>query len=656
MKVNNYGWMGKLLRVDLTKRKTWVQPTSDYVPEWIGGRGIGAKIAWDEIKPGTGPFSPENILMILTGPLSGTAAPFSGRTTVCSLAPQGWPHEWFTHSSFGGHWGPELKYAGYDGIIINGCSDKPVYLRICDDKVEIRDARDLWGLGIYETQQRLIGEFGQGWRVFAIGQAGENLSRISIIATETESASGQGGFGAVMGFKRLKAIAVRGTNPVCVAKPEEFLEFSKAVADEAHGSHGWPRYRPLDTERVQKYGERYHACTQQCTARCWDARYYTKVPGVLYKQTYAGQVDCVAQLFPGLKCTFYDWGLGFEAGFEIGRMTNDYGLNHWEILIGMMPWLRDCHREGLIKDIDGLEIDFDDPRFWAELMRKMAFREGMGDALSQGGVRASEILGLGQEIVKRYYLAWGYAGHWDGHGDKINYIFFPYWLVSALQWAFDTRDPISSAHGYGQNIMGWSKVCSPKEGLSWERIAEIGERVYGSPLATHPESGYADKAYPAVWHGHRSVLKDSLTLDDQIFPRIFSKKTEDNFARIGSIEGPSFEHRLYVLATGDEIGEDEFYRRCERVINIERCLLSRNFGRSRKDDETVIPYFETLETRVNPLIGEPVAMDGDAFRQVMDEYYRLRGWDTITGLPTEEKLRDLDLPEAADLMKAKSAE
>ena len=319
----------------------------------------------------------------------------------------------------------------------------------------------------------------------------------------------------------------------------------------------------------------------------------------------------------------------------------------------MVPWLRRCREEGLVEELDGITLDFSRPATWHELLRRIAYREGVGEALSEGGVRASRKLGLGEELMREFYPAWGYAAHWDGHGDMINHIFFPYWLVSAVLWATDTRDPISSTHGYVQNVMGWSTVCSPEHGLTWERISEIGEKVYGSPLAFDPLSGYDCKAYPALWHQHRSVLKDSLTVGDQVYPRVFSLHTPDNFARVEyrgkKIPGPEFEYWMYAYATGHEPGLTAFERTCERVVNLDRLIQIRMFGRDREDDEGVVDYFATPETRTSPLIGEPVSMDEAAFAGVMDEYYAMRGWDTASGRPTPEKIMELDLPPAGEL-------
>ncbi|MFC1853036.1 aldehyde ferredoxin oxidoreductase N-terminal domain-containing protein [candidate division CSSED10-310 bacterium] len=644
------GWMGKLLRVDLSRGSFERESIYPYASEFIGGRGIAARLAWQELKRGTAALSAENILYILTGPLTGTSAPYSGRTTLCSLAPQGYPVEWYTRSSFGGHWGPELKYAGWDGLVLTGKAPEPVYLWIDNDQVKIENAQHLWGRGIFETQQKLIERYGKKTRVLAIGPAAENLSRIAIAATETESASGQGGFGAIMGYKNLKAIAVRGTQPIKIAHPDQFLKICSLVRDECHASHGWPHPIKLDPQKVKKYGQRFQACTQQCHTGCYDARYYTRVPGVICNKMIAGQVDCVAGLFPGIKDTFYDWKLGFEAGFEITQMANDLGLNHWEILIGMVPWLRENARAGRIKKIYQRDFNLDDVFCWAELLHAITYRHGeIGNALSEGTVRGSQKLNLGQEFLPDFFPCWGYAGHWDGHGDHINHIVFPFWLVAALQWAMDTRDPISSGHGYTQNIMNWSKINSPAHGISWDTIMDIGQKIYGSKLAVDPRSSYQDKAYPAIWHNHRSVYKDSLPVDDQIFPRIYSNYTQDHYARSEDVEGIDFELHLLNAATGLDFSRLQFENFAEKVINLERLLLQKLHDRSRQDDETLIPYYEKPENSLNPLIGQPVSLNPEKFKVLMDQYYDLRGWDKTTGHPTDDTLKRLGLTKSLNL-------
>jgi len=645
-----HGWTGKILRVDLGGEIS-EEETVRYAPAFIGGRGFAAKIAWDEIPPGTTPFDCRNPLMFFTGPLTGTMAPFSGRTTICTVSPQAYPHEWFTRASLGGHWGPEMKYAGYDGLVIKGKADRPVYLWIHNDEVEVREADDLWGLGTYEAQRRLMARHGKDVKVLTIGQAGENLSRIAVINTETQTAAGQGGFGAVMGSKNLKAIVARGTGGVRIARPEEFLDRCKAITKEVRYPNCTPVRPRLNPEMVDKYGQRFWACTQQCTTECTSGcRYYTRVPSAVGEGVYSGQVHCVAALFPGRKGGFYDWDLGFEAGFEVGRFANDYGINHWDIILGVIPWLRACKEAGIVEDLDGLPIDLDDPHFWVGLLEKIAHRKGVGDALAEGGRRAPTLLGWGKEFIDQFYAAWGCAGHWDGHGDHVNHnhIFFPFWLVTGLMWAMDSRDPMASGHGYTSLVIGWSPVHLPEDGLTWEEIMAVGEKIYGVAQAVDPRSGYEAKAIPAVWHGNRSVLKDSVTIDDNKFPRIVSNTTEDHLARVDGMEGPSFEYHLFTSATGSEMSMEELDLACERTFNLERALHVRNHGRSRETDELIIPYLEREENWVNPFLGERQSLDREKFLRLMDEYYELRGWDKGSGRPTRGKLDELGLGEVAD--------
>ena len=357
---------------------------------------------------------------------------------MCSLSPQAYPYEWFSYSSFGGNWGPTLKYAGYDAIVVQGQSARPVYLWVNDGKVELRDASELWGQGIYATQETLLRRHGKDVRVVAIGQAGENRSRIAIIASGTSSAAGQGGFGAVMGAKGLKAIAVRGTGGVPLADPggvfgldpggrQGDARAERLPEMEQPGSRIWWPTTASASTRAPSSAPTRSAGSAATTTTCpaWS----------ILNRKYSGTITCESSLFGGAPGTIYNWKIGFQGGFELARISQDYGLNHWELGIGMAPWLRKCHAAGQLKSLDGEPFDLDQASCWDTLFRKIVFREGIGDALAEGTVRAAEILGMGQEFVADFYTAWGFAGHWDGHGDKINLIVFPYWLVPALQWA-----------------------------------------------------------------------------------------------------------------------------------------------------------------------------------------------------------------------------
>jgi len=653
-----HGWMNRILCIDLSDRRVRAEETAPYVPAFLGARGIAHRIVWEEYPEPVDPFDPRNPLMIFPGALTGSRAPYSGRTSVCTFAPQAYPYHWFTRSNVGRHFGGELKRAGYDGIVVTGVSDEPVRIRIRDDEISILPARELWGMDALDTLEWLEAEDGRGTRSLAIGPAGERLSRMATIQTASSSACGQGGFGAVMGSKRLKAISVLGTGHVSLADPERLTAIAKAVSAEARS------VRELGRERVQQENERLaaegagrlrkYACTESCVSPC--NKYYEDVPGCAYDRKWSGHWTCVGGILAGLPeggpisyGGVFDWQLGTRGGMEANALCNRYGINQWDLIIGMVPWLEACQDAGLIESLDGLEMNWRSPQFWARFLRAIAYREGMGDALAEGGWQAARTLGLGEDLVRRYYTGWGYAGHWDGHGSWSNHLVFPYWLVSALQWATDTRDPIPSGHGYTWYMMYYSPLGNQFP-ITWDQLRGVSKLVYGDADAVDPHSGYKAKAYPGFFHSKRSVMKDCLPADDFRFPMIYSPHTPDRLCRVAGIEGPSLEYHLFRAGTGTDWPEEAFEQAAERVYTMERAVTVRHWGRDRKMDEMVLPSFEYPENWTNPLLGQRYALDREQFRPVMDDYYRYQGWDVENGWPTQVRLAELGLSEVYEPM------
>ncbi|MFH1086148.1 MAG: aldehyde ferredoxin oxidoreductase N-terminal domain-containing protein [Chloroflexota bacterium] len=633
-------WLGRVLHVDLTTGAIERISSLPYLPDYLGGRGLAARLAWEMIPPGVGAFDPENPLMFMPGALVGTPAPSSGRAQVCGLSPQAYPHEWYTRANLGGHWGAELKFAGYDGLIVTGQAPQPVILRIEGEDVRLVAADGLWGQGLIETQLQLRQELGEAWRVVAIGPAGENRCRYAIIATGTESAAGQGGFGAVMGSKRLKAIAVRGRGGVPIAQPAEMLRRARLVMRRIVQKYG---DRPTRYGQQDAYAElaRPAPCTYNCPGAC--GGYYHQVPGAVYpERRYSGQLFCCAPRFRG-----GDWlgaSLSFEAAFELAQISNDLGLNHWELTFGLVPWILRLQERGQLRELDGERLDFSDPAFWVTFMRRVSYREGYGEVLAEGGPRAADILGLGHDIIGEYYPAWGQASHWDGHGTFAS-PYFPYWLVTALQWALDSRDPIGGGHGYTLNVVGLVRALKPETADEevWRKLDAAGERLYGSALAVDPRSGYEDKAIPAVFHHDRGALKDSLGLCDNIFPFLTDASEPDYLVRVDGVEGNFLEHYLYEAAADLPLDRDAFYRCGARIYAAERLLAVRNWGRNRATDETILSYLRHPEGSVNPLLGEKVPFDVERFRGLLDQVYALRGWDPASASPTLATLRALGM-------------
>ena len=645
------GWANRILRIELGSGEIWVQETAPYVPEFLAGRGLAARIAWEEYPEPVDPFDARNPLMVFGGALTGSRSPYSGRANISAFSPQCWPHNFFSRSNIGAHFGGEMKRAGYDGVIITGASRHPVRIRIRDDEVSILPADDLWGQNALTALEMLEEADGRGARSLAIGPAGERLSRIATIQTASSSAAGHGGFGAVMGSKRLKAITVQGSGAVALADRERLMTISKALGEEARTIRDVSKWLPRVNAQLAAEGggrARAYACTEACLSPC--NLYYQDVPGVLRPVKLSGHWTCVGGIFRGIRDdegrisrgNAYDWRLGLRGGLEINVLANQYGLNEWELIIGMVPWLEACQQAGLISEFNGRPMDWQSVEFWAEFLRAIAYREGLGDELAEGGWRAARILGLGEDLVRRYYTGWGYPGHWDGHGSWSNYLVYPYWLVSALQWATDTRDPIPSGHGYTAWVMEWGPFGG-RGRINWAQMRAISEQVYGDADATDPLSGYKAKAYPAFFHTRRSVIKDTLPGDDFIFPLIYSPNTEDGLARVLGIKGPSLEHELFVAGTGVDWTEEQFNRAAERVYTLERALQVRHWARDRQLDESVLPSFEYPENWKSPLLDRRYALDRTRFEPVMDDYYRLQGWDTETGWPTEARLRELGL-------------
>lgn len=490
------------------------------------------------------------------------------------------------------------------------------------------------------TQQRLRDTLGPDWRVLATGPAGERMCRYAVIATGTESAAGQGGFGAVMGHKRLKAVAVRGSGGVPIARPAEMLRRARAIVPAIQRRYPeGPRTLPPDLPA----GAESHIppCTYACPRAC--GTFYSNMPGVFHpERRYSGQVFCCAPFFMGQG--WLQVPLSREAGFELAQICNDLGINHWEIVFGLVPWIMACQARGELRELDGEALDLSDPVFWHTLITRIGRREGWGDVLAEGGPRAAEALGVGRDLIGHYYPAWGQASHWDGHG-SFPLPYYPYWLVTALQWALDTRDPMGGGHGYTTNVFGPLRQLQPTadDATFWQRFARVGERLYGTAVATDPLSGYEGRGSAAAFHQDRGALKYSLGLCDNIFPLLTDPAEPELLVQADGVEGRYLEHHLFEAASNVALSRDELYRVGARVMALERLLAWRNWSRSRATDETIVPYLRHLEGSVNPYLGEKVALDEPAFRRLLDECYTLRGWNPATALPTEETMTALGL-------------
>jgi len=662
-----YGWANRILRVDLSNKRIWAQETAPYVPALLGARGIAAGVCWDEYPEPVPPFDPANPLMVFAGALTGSRSPYSGRSSVCAFSPQAYPYPWFTRSGVGGFFGGELKRAGYDGIVVTGAAETPVRIRVRDDEVSILPADELWGLDTMETLETLTSVEGKGTRALVIGPAGERLSRIATIHTASSSACGQGGFGAVMGSKKLKGISVAGSGRVSLAAPETVRSIATTLVRmfAEDGQTG-----PLNFYGdIRKFNQQLaadgdgraerRACTEGCITPCM--AYLLDMPGEVYKnRKWSGMWVCVGTRFEGfdvddgspLRST-YDWCLSRRPAFELNVLSNRYGLNQSDIIGGMAPWLIACQKAGSISEINGRPVDWSSPEFWAELLRAITYREGLGDVLAEGGWVASRTLNLGTDLAQRRYPAWGHNAHCDGReGGRL---WFPFWLVPALQWMCDTRDPFNSGHGYLWAAWAAERAAGleseAEQAALLDQVRAIGQHVYRSADAVDPRSGYNGKAYPGYYQTLRAVIKDCVPVDAH-FPLIYRENASDGYWRlrgiegVGEVEGPCIEYHLFRAGTGVDWTEDAFVQAAERVCTLERALQVRHWARDRQIDEMALPYFEQPELYQSPYLDRRYSLDRDQFAPVVDEFYGLHGWDTEKGWPTRERLRDLNMEQA----------
>lgn len=415
------GYMGKILRVDLTTGRVWDEPLNEaYAREFVGGSGLAARYAWDMVTADTDPLGPDNPLILMTGPLVGTAMPSAGRYSVGAISPA--TGLWGEANS-GGFWGPELRFAGYDGIIITGQSAAPVWLAIVEGQATLHDAKELWGLDSYKTQEHIRKLMGTNRaRVACIGPAGENQVMFAGIMNDHGRTAARTGLGAVMGAKKLKAIGVHGQARVPVADEQALNELSKAITAgikddlaamsiQIAGTAGYVdmalmygdmpiRYYQQDewdeagnlsgvlmADRFQRRNRACYRCPIACGRETSAPSYgIDRVDGPEYETVGAlGSLLMIADL---------------EAVIYAGHLCNLYGID--TISAGVTLALAcELFARGLIttQDTGGLEIRYGDTAMVHSLLGMIAHREGFGALLAQGTAALAERFGVPELAV-----------------------------------------------------------------------------------------------------------------------------------------------------------------------------------------------------------------------------------------------------------------
>jgi aldehyde:ferredoxin oxidoreductase len=632
-----FGYAGKILRLDLSSGSITHSSTLDYTDRFLGGRGIAARIYWEEVPPTAGAFDEENTLIFVTGPFGGLPVLGGSRWQVCGKAPTTTP-EHFTYGNFGGTWGAELKFAGYDALVVRGKSEKPVYLWLSDDGAELRDASALWGKGAAQTRQILKKELGSSVKVVAIGPAGENLAMIANLLAEND-ATGSKGLGAAMGAKRLKAVVVKGTKArPKVAQPEKLRDLISHFRSLGKNPH-----RVLGGVDVLITGPRVkktscYGCLGDCVRVVYEAQDGTK-----------GKFMCTsAFLYKPYADRYY--GGDSEVAFYANRICDDYGIDAMPIE-ATMYWLQRCYRAGILTDEStGIPVsNLGSLEFIESLVKKIALREGFGDILADGLHKAAARVGQGAEDLLPSFLSKG--DQHEMYGPRL-------YNTHALLYAMEPRLPIQQLHEVSHTIGKWLTWLQKVEGgyVSTDVVQGIARRFWGSEAAAD-FSTIEGKALAVVKIQDRQYAKECLGLCDFLWPVVDIESGESH------VGDPTLESRMLSAVIGRQMDEEALNRIGERVFNLQRAILVREGHHGREDDTLPERWFTTpikydsvnTECLVPGKDGAVVSrkgavVDREEFERMKDEYYQLRQWDIAKGLQTKTKLHELGLEDiAADL-------
>ncbi|MEM3421477.1 MAG: aldehyde ferredoxin oxidoreductase family protein [Candidatus Hadarchaeum sp.] len=608
-------YCGKILEVDLSSInivKRSVDP--NVVRKLVGGKGLAAWLLYKMVKPGIDPFDEQNVLIFATGPLTGTIAP-SQRGLVCAKSPLTGT---FSDSYFGGHFIQELKYAGYDALVVKGRAERLSYLWIDDDHVEVKDATTLKGQDTTQTNVSIKRELGDSRvKVACIGPAGEKKVRFALIDCDVKRQAGRGGLGAVMGSKNLKAVAIRGTGPVEVARPQEFFEIAKKfhrILIESEAVQAvWSRYGTagsVEFSNMQGFfptknfqdghienGERLSGLSQSKLlwlrrAACFSCPIICSAISVIRNGPYSGTVlDGIEYETTGLlgaNCGLTDPEVVAYANHlcdELGLDTITAG--------GVIGFTMELFERRIWRhpELEALRLRFGNAEVVLELIRKIAYREGVGDLLAEGVKLVAEKVGGSAK---------DYAIHIKG--------------LETPAW------PPRGSPGMGLAL------ATADRGGCHERGWPVGYEVEGIPGPSGPVERLSlqGKAEIVKWEQDWFAAVDTLVGCD--------------FSRTGLT--PEHSAQLLSAATGWDISADEFLRIGERVWNLTRMFNVRE-GFTRKDDD--LPRrFKEEPLPFGPAKGHMVSSSD--LNRMLDDYYKLRKWDS-NGVPTKEKLAELGLEE-----------
>jgi aldehyde:ferredoxin oxidoreductase len=608
------GYHGKLLRVDLTTRETKVEDLDPTMLEkYVGGAGTGVRTLYDETGPNTDPLGPENVLIAVTGPYTGTTVPASSRHHMMARSPL---TKLLGESNVGGSWAVHFKKAGFDGIVITGKSDQPVYLWIHDGGIEFRDARPVWGKDSYESAAYLKSETSEKATVAVIGPAGERLARVASIPHigHIVRAAARTGLGAVMGSKNLKAMVAYGTKHIPMAEADALQDATKALL---------PHVRKA-TETFSKYGtsgsiDNYEKIGNFPIKNWQQGRWpgAAKISGVAMHDTILtgrrgclrcpiacgrhikisegpyGPLDCEGPEYEtigtlGGACMVDD----LAAVCTANGLCNRYGLD--TISTGsIIAFAMEAYERGILtrQDTDGIDLVWGSGKALVEMVHKMGKREGIGKLMGEGSRRMAEALGR-------------------------NAVEFAIHVKGLEPSAHDPRRFFSQALSYGTAARG---AC---HNASWSHAYELS--------LTMPEIGIPEAQDPYQIEG-----KAEFTVKLQNLMSMMDTLILCRFTQVGKAVTVTNMVNWLNLITGWDMDTAAFMETGERVFNLKR-LYNTRLGVSRKDD-FLPPRFLTLKRT-----GEELTNQLPPMGELLADYYAYRGW-TEDGIPGPKTLVSLGL-------------
>lgn len=612
----------KILRVDLSSRKIWLEETERYARDWIGGRAVNSFILLEESPPGTKWSDPENLLIFGAGALVGSPTPGACRT---SIETKNVFNNGKGSANVGGFFGAELKYAGFDHLIITGKSEVPLYLFLHQGKGELKEASFLWGKTVSETEELLIKEFYPlNIRVATIGPAGENKVKGAAIVCDRAKVAGGSGVGCVMGDKKLKAIVVAGeTGKIKLARPESFFKALDTALKKVRDSplsemmrrktlagrwcdlqssnwdflissrNGQDDYWDVEKRRklthpefgFPKYRKRISACFM-CPIGCIPFSEIKEGPyaGTRGEGFWSNSIMDAARLdITDPEGIIHAWILSNELGLDTDFAT------------GVCAWAFECYEKGLItkKDTDGLELIWGKVDSYITLLRKIAYREGIGDLLAYGSKEASKILGKGSEK---------FAVHVKGQ---------------------DSIEPFRIPKGWALAV-----CTSPVAGRHLRGSVLDGSR-FGPKYAFFEAHTYEDKAKYVFWQSMTKEMEDMLGICVYVgtWSGAYALEPSDYVNLTNSVMGTDFD-------------EKSFFYLAQRSYNLEKAFNTIHTDFDRKDDYPPERFMEE-EVQSGPFKGS--RCDKENWDRMLDEFYELHGWEKKSGLQTRSILIKLNL-------------